>query len=59
MNIEYLSDGIVQITSSVEGNKIKDNFTGRKYSEVVCNEKNVKNFSEVFEQTDEPYFAKE
>ena len=49
MNIKYLSDGMVQLTPSVTGNKIKDAFTERKYSEVVCKDKNAKKFSEVVE----------
>lgn len=44
--IERISEELVRLTSS-EGGKIKDTFTGRVHSEVVCAEPQEGRFVEV------------
>jgi len=42
MNIEDLGDGYCKLT--VDGGKVRDTRTGRKYRTVVCTERNVQYF---------------
>lgn len=44
--IERISEELVRVTSS-EGGKIKDTFTGRVHSEVVCSKPQEGRFVEV------------
>jgi hypothetical protein len=42
MNVEHLEDGYVKLT--VNGGKVRDIRTNRKYKTVVCIEQNMKYF---------------
>ena len=47
MEIKNLGDGLVELTPSVQGNKIEYTPTGAKYSNVVCKERIVGDFEEI------------
>lgn len=46
MNTKNLGEGLVKLTPSIKNNKIKEIFTQKKYSVVVCKEETAKNFVE-------------